>query len=548
MKLKFTAEHVELLCAAKVKSPVFYSERYGRERIVESHHVDKRDMETIRRVIGKLSLDGDVKAKAVLRKLTAAENAENADPGKKIGRLEALATALRKTLETTPRHWVFLAEENDHLLPWYVTNVDYTPAEASSRGGAIPAHTDVDLVAIKRGDRVTRCVSYHATDLPETVAELLSQKDVELATEEKIAEYEALLKRYEEECERTGTQYLGEGQGTSVGESSWRRSVAYLSKHGAPSKVVMDDEEGRDNDSNVANLSFWTGKGREADEEAAAEESMKAFLPAHPIVRVFNLSTHEVVDAHFSCFRRYEYDKTVRDKIVLPAESKALIDVLTGTAIRTMSDIVRGKAQGLILICSGEPGTGKTLTAEVYSEIAECPLYTVQCSQLGTDEKELEKHLGGALERATRWGAILLIDEADVYIHERGDSIRQNAIVGVFLRLLEYYAGILFMTTNRDTIIDDAILSRVTAHVRYDVPDNEEAIELWSVLSRQYGVENVVPKECAKAFPGISGRSVRQLLKLASIMAGRRKVRVTVELLKWAARFQDFTEREGDAK
>ena len=73
-----------------------------------------------------------------------------------------------------------------------------------------------------------------------------------------------------------------------------------------------------------------------------------------------------------------------------------------------------------------------------FREASKKALYVVQCSQLGISAEQLEEKLSGVLERASRWGIILLIDEADVYIHERGNDLEQNAIVGVFLRLLEY--------------------------------------------------------------------------------------------------------------
>ena len=44
--------------------------------------------------------------------------------------------------------------------------------------------------------------------------------------------------------------------------------------------------------------------------------------------------------------------------------------------------------------------------------------------------------------RAQRWGAVMLIDEADVYIKRRDDDITMNAVVGVFLRVLEYFNGL----------------------------------------------------------------------------------------------------------
>lgn len=82
----------------------------------------------------------------------------------------------------------------------------------------------------------------------------------------------------------------------------------------------------------------------------------------------------------------------------------------------------------------------------------------------------------------------------------------------------------------------------MTGHVRYDVPDDKKAVAVWKVLAEQYDVK-LDPELCARGFPGISGRSVRQLIKLARIMALKRKVKVTLELLHWAAKFQDFTEK-----
>ena len=92
--------------------------------------------------------------------------------------------------------------------------------------------------------------------------------------------------------------------------------------------------------------------------------------------------------------------------------------------------------------------TSKTLTAEVLAEYKERPLYSIQCSQLGIDPETIEKNLAVVLQRANRWNAILLLDEADVYITKRGSSLQHNAIVGVFLRILEYAQCILIMTTN----------------------------------------------------------------------------------------------------
>ena len=88
----------------------------------------------------------------------------------------------------------------------------------------------------------------------------------------------------------------------------------------------------------------------------------------------------------------------------------------------------------------GPPGTGKTLTAEGISELLKCPLYMVSAGELGTDPRYLETELLKILDICHTWGAILLLDEADVFLERRSlHDIHRNSLVGVFLRQLEYF-------------------------------------------------------------------------------------------------------------
>lgn len=79
-----------------------------------------------------------------------------------------------------------------------------------------------------------------------------------------------------------------------------------------------------------------------------------------------------------------------------------------------------------------------------------CPLYAVSAGELGTDARFLEADLQRILDICHTWGAILLLDEADVFLEKRNmQDVYRNALVSVFLRQLEYFQGILFLTTNR---------------------------------------------------------------------------------------------------
>lgn len=101
-------------------------------------------------------------------------------------------------------------------------------------------------------------------------------------------------------------------------------------------------------------------------------------------------------------------------------------------------------------VLHGPPGTGKTLTAEGISELLKCPLYMASAGELGTDSRFLEHELQKILDICHTWGAILLLDEADVFLEKRNmQDIHRNALVSIFLRQLEYFQGILFLTTNR---------------------------------------------------------------------------------------------------
>ena len=79
--------------------------------------------------------------------------------------------------------------------------------------------------------------------------------------------------------------------------------------------------------------------------------------------------------------------------------------------------------------------------------------------------EKLEAQLPLIFQRAHKWNTVLLLDEADVRrsLHD----VHRNALVSVFLRELEYYQGIMFLTTNRVNQIDDAIASRIHLPLKY---------------------------------------------------------------------------------
>ena len=91
----------------------------------------------------------------------------------------------------------------------------------------------------------------------------------------------------------------------------------------------------------------------------------------------------------------------------------------------------------------------------------------ISAGELGQDPKTLEEQLTTIFRLAHHWKAILLLDEADVFVQSRSFVNQHNALVSVFLRTLEYYRGIMVLTTNRVKDIDDAIQSRISVALHY---------------------------------------------------------------------------------
>ncbi|KAI0912989.1 hypothetical protein F4823DRAFT_124707 [Ustulina deusta] len=133
-------------------------------------------------------------------------------------------------------------------------------------------------------------------------------------------------------------------------------------------------------------------------------------------------------------------------------------------------DLIRGKGRGLAVLLHGPPGVGKTATAEAVAHLYKKPLFPITSSDLGTDPWDVEAKLSEIFRLANLWDCILLLDEAETLLAQRekkDNSLQTSSLVSVFLRTLEYYSGILFLTTNRPDVMDEAVKSRVQVSLQY---------------------------------------------------------------------------------
>ncbi len=227
------------------------------------------------------------------------------------------------------------------------------------------------------------------------------------------------------------------------------------------------------------------------------------------------------------------------------------IDSTEGKSSFIKTDFMEGKGEGLIILLHGAPGTGKTLTAESIAEHAKCPLYRVTCGDIGTDPEAVEKYLDSVLFIGSTWGCVVLLDEADVFLEERTKmDLQRNALVSVFLRVLEYYDGILILTTNRIGTFDEAFKSRVQLALHYPKLNEDGRHEVWYnfIESLRDGGEDINFDQINKKLPvlarhSLNGRQIRNTINTARQLARYKRETLGYPHIEKAVRVVDEFEQ-----
>lgn len=384
-------------------------------------------------------------------------------------------------------------------------------------------------------------------------------------TEELKAEFDKQFEKFRKAIKGFGRQVLLRGSGERLYEGS-RRARRYYSYASASSGLTYDGSPGRgviNSIPSAINQVLCGGEESESNEDSLSSKLGMDDMPLHcsipevrsamesfdlidcthrvtthningvdantkfdapliPGLSIFHLQTNANYFVHISCIRPYKYNEDVLEKVILPKKTKYIVKLLASSAESTSldSDVISGKGASTIITFRGRPGLGKTLLAEAMAETCNIPLYKVEADVLGTTSDSVEEGLSRVLYIAQRFGAMVMIDEANAYVHERDTNHEQTAIVGVFLRKLEYFRGVLFLATNQTKAnqqfdIDEAILSRCVAVIDFDMPTPAEAAQIWIVQCRQQGiaVSKETVRELAQKY-NLSGRSIRNVLRL----------------------------------
>ncbi|OJD15317.1 hypothetical protein ACJ73_08988 [Blastomyces percursus] len=281
------------------------------------------------------------------------------------------------------------------------------------------------------------------------------------------------------------------------------------------------------------------------------------YLICCPTVPGFSFTDNTFYEFAVDDIDEIKWSSTLFGSLTIPDEQRFTLTALTKTRMGMtpalpFDDFVAGKGRGLNVLLYGPPGVGKTLTAEAMAENFERPLYPIPAAQLVTQPDRLEDNLTRIFHIAKHFDAVLLLDEANVFIERRASiNMSKDAIVTIFLRKLEYFQGIFFLTTNRETEFDEAILSRIHLKIKYPNLSRQQRKAIWKhFVSRartHQGPAAISDQDLNRlATSDLNGREIKNLMSIAHALATVDRTRVSYTYIERASTSNEDYSREFD--
>ncbi|PGH19339.1 hypothetical protein AJ80_03979 [Polytolypa hystricis UAMH7299] len=172
-----------------------------------------------------------------------------------------------------------------------------------------------------------------------------------------------------------------------------------------------------------------------------------------PTVRCFSFNEKCFLECALTDLREVEWSEKSFDHLQVPEDTKRTLFSLAASRLThfralPFDNLIKGKGCGLNVLIYGPPGLGKTFTAEGTAEQFNLPLYSISAGELianYSDPLELDKTLDRIFKIARHFNAILLLDEADVFVEKRSAYHDQRIMMATIVLSLFSFANLNIM-------------------------------------------------------------------------------------------------------
>jgi len=186
------------------------------------------------------------------------------------------------------------------------------------------------------------------------------------------------------------------------------------------------------------------------------------------------------------------------------------------TELTSVCDGLKRRGHGRLCLY-GPPGTGKSAYAKHLAETLDRPLIIKRASELLSKYVgEAEKNVASTFKEAMQENAVLLIDEFDGILRDRGLSRYQHEVtlVNELLTQMEAFQGVFVCTTNLMDNVDSASLRRFDFKIKFDYLRLDQRLAL---IRQAIGKDNELPPSVSRQIaaletltPGDVSVAVRQ--------------------------------------
>lgn len=238
-----------------------------------------------------------------------------------------------------------------------------------------------------------------------------------------------------------------------------------------------------------------TDSGHDQKRQKLTEDQI---LVCWPFIHGYALEQKKWLSLYVDSLSDIVFNDLAFSDLQLPHEQKELMMGLASSREsygNRSQDPVQGKGRGVLVLLRGPPGVGKTLTAETVAETMKVPLFTLTIGDVVQDLR-IEDQLVDLISMCDRWGAIILLDEINVFFSQINyGNLQRSYLVSLFLRTVEHYQGIMFLTANQVETFDPAFQSRIHISLQYPELDTQCRKAIWQTFLRRHGDSEAASRE-----------------------------------------------------